>query len=211
MTNYYEILEVGENASQEVIERVYKLFAKKYHPDVNPDNPKEAEEKFKLITEAYEVLSDEFKRKEYDERLKAQRMIDAQANSSILMDSIMEEYNMNNSSLDGEDAVRIQQEIMLKQQQDLQKAKIEQENKLRKEYNDAYISALERAGIHVVYKKTWQEKFSIIKSLFFTIVILTIVCIIVWHIPYTHRKIMEIYNNSGPLKSLVEVITNNRK
>lgn len=65
--NYYEILEVNQKASKEVIDRVYKLLAKKYHPDLQDEQNKEkSSEKFKEINEAYQVLSDEQKRKEYD-------------------------------------------------------------------------------------------------------------------------------------------------
>ena len=63
--DYYEILEVDRNASFEEIKKAYRKLALKYHPDRNPDN-KEAEEKFKLINEAYQVLSDEEKRALYD-------------------------------------------------------------------------------------------------------------------------------------------------
>ena len=63
--NYYEILGVDKNASQEDIKKAYRKLAKKYHPDANPGN-KEYEEKFKAINEAYEVLGDEEKRRKYD-------------------------------------------------------------------------------------------------------------------------------------------------
>lgn len=67
MKNYYDELEVSKNASKEVIEKVYKVLAKKYHPDTTKEeNKSEAEEKFKVISVAYETLSDEEKRKKYD-------------------------------------------------------------------------------------------------------------------------------------------------
>lgn len=63
--NYYDILGVDKNANIDDIKKSYKRLAKRYHPDKNPGN-KEAEDKFKDIAEAYEILSDEEKRKKYD-------------------------------------------------------------------------------------------------------------------------------------------------
>ena len=63
--DYYEILDVDKNATQDDIKKSYRKLAMKYHPDRNQGN-KEAEEKFKEITEANEVLSDQDKRKRYD-------------------------------------------------------------------------------------------------------------------------------------------------
>jgi len=64
--DYYEVLGVSKNATQDDIKKAYRKLAIQYHPDKNPGN-KEAEEKFKEATEAYEVLSDEKKRKTYDQ------------------------------------------------------------------------------------------------------------------------------------------------
>ena len=64
--DYYEILGVNKSADKEAIKRAYRKLAKKYHPDTNAGNP-HAEEMFKDVTEAYNVLSDEKKRKLYDE------------------------------------------------------------------------------------------------------------------------------------------------
>jgi curved DNA-binding protein len=64
--DYYKILGVEKDATQEEIKKAYRKLALKYHPDRNPDN-KQAEEKFKEITEANEVLSDPEKRKKYDQ------------------------------------------------------------------------------------------------------------------------------------------------
>ena len=63
---YYDILQVSENASEEVIRMAYKALAKKYHPDVFDGDPKIAEQKMKELNEAYEVLSNQPKRMEYD-------------------------------------------------------------------------------------------------------------------------------------------------
>ena len=64
--DYYEVLGVGRNADAAEIKRAYRKLAKKYHPDTNP-NDTHAEERFKEISEAYDVLSDEEKRKMYDQ------------------------------------------------------------------------------------------------------------------------------------------------
>jgi curved DNA-binding protein CbpA len=64
--DYYHILGVSRDASNEDIRKAFRQLALRYHPDQNPGNPKESEEKFKEINEAYEVLSDEQKRQHYD-------------------------------------------------------------------------------------------------------------------------------------------------
>lgn len=65
--DYYEILGVSKDASDGEIKKAYHKLAIKYHPDKNRDNPKEAEEKFKEINEAYSVLSNKQKRAQYDQ------------------------------------------------------------------------------------------------------------------------------------------------
>lgn len=63
--DYYKILNVPHQADESQIKQAYRKLAKRYHPDLNPDNP-EAEARFKDIVEAYETLGDPAKRRKYD-------------------------------------------------------------------------------------------------------------------------------------------------
>ena len=63
--DYYEILEIERTSDKEVIKKAYRKLALKYHPDRNP-NDKQAEEIFKKVNEAYQILSDDEKRQIYD-------------------------------------------------------------------------------------------------------------------------------------------------
>ena len=66
MTNYYDVLKVNKNSTKEEIKNSYKKLAMKYHPDKNINDKDAAEQKFKEISEAYEVLSDKEKKYNYD-------------------------------------------------------------------------------------------------------------------------------------------------
>lgn len=65
MMDYYKILEVDQDATAAMIKKSYRVLAKKYHPDLNPEN-EEAARKFVQINEAYNILSDETSRAKYD-------------------------------------------------------------------------------------------------------------------------------------------------
>lgn len=65
--DYYKVLGVAKTASQDDIQKAYRDLARKYHPDLNPDNPEEAKRKFQELQEAFETLKDPEKRKQYDQ------------------------------------------------------------------------------------------------------------------------------------------------
>lgn len=65
--DYYEVLGVNKNATEDELKKAYRKLAKQHHPDANQENKKQAEEKFKEVQEAYEVLSDKQKRQMYDQ------------------------------------------------------------------------------------------------------------------------------------------------
>ena len=66
MNDYYRVLDVQQDASQGEIKKSFRRLALRYHPDRNIERPQQAEEKFKEINEAYQVLGDEDKRRHYD-------------------------------------------------------------------------------------------------------------------------------------------------
>ncbi|MEQ8962612.1 MAG: DnaJ domain-containing protein, partial [Coleofasciculus sp. C2-GNP5-27] len=69
--NYYKILEVSPGATQQEIKKAYRRLVRQYHPDLHPNNP-EATERFRAICEAYQVLSDGGKRRQYDREVQPQ-------------------------------------------------------------------------------------------------------------------------------------------
>ncbi len=71
--NYYEILGVDRQATAQEIKKAYKKLAKKWHPDLNRDDPKTAEQKMKEINVAYTTLSDEVARIDYNKKLDAEK------------------------------------------------------------------------------------------------------------------------------------------
>ena len=216
MKNYYEILEVNETASQEVIERVYKLLAKKYHPDMNLENPKEAEEKFKEVTTAYETLSNPDKRKKYDEELayeRQQKESDSYNNTQTYK-APYEAYTNNvvydeplynqapQQSTNYEQDIKKQKKKIEELARQQAKEQARQEYEAQKAYNDAYYKALEDMGYTIVYQKTFKDYVRI----FLTIVVMIIVLYVLWQIPFIQEKAIELYENSGPFKNFIDAI-----
>ena len=215
MKDYYKILQVNKDASPEIISKVYKLLAKKYHPDANPDNKEEAETKFKEISEAYEVLSDEEKRKNYDLELEdesnsqsvpIEEYIDLQnycKNLENTLDSFNGTYtettyssqepnysNSNKSNNNSNNTNNINNNF----QYDVNTAQNKAyQDAINKAYHDAYINNLRNMGYKIHYKQTFKEKLKNLLALIITFALVTLVFYILWHIPSMHEKIKSLF------------------
>lgn len=199
MKDYYKILQVNKSASSEVIAKVYKLLAKKYHPDANPDNPEEAEKIFKEISEAYEILSDEKKRENYDLELEAEESKKIQSGYIPLEDFIelrdyCKELEDSINSINNSNTATINQNYNNNYTNQQNKNQVEEQgfqDALNKAYYDSYINNLKRMGYKIKYKTTFKEKFKSFIALLCTILIVYIIISILLRIPYFKNLISD--------------------
>lgn len=214
----YDILEVSEKASKEVIDKAYKVLAKKYHPDLQAEeNKSKAEAKMKEINEAYNVLSDDASREKYDEELANEREVEKQENLrkqqsmySDMAHSDQNNYNMYNSQAtqgnikSDKDLQKNMQEALKRQQEDLrrqQEAYAKQQEEMEKQYNNAYYKYLKSLGYKVKFKWTWKQYL----TLLIVIVVLIAIGLILWIIPPTHDWMLGLYNNNIFIKTVVNI------
>lgn len=202
MITYYEILEVSRTASKEVITKAYKVLVRKYHPDLEQDETKKEEMKQKMvkINEAYEILSDEEKRKKYDEKIsileESERFEEERKRSfqnKRQTQSENQNYNRNiniNEVVDNSDSVInisenqkkiILQEQLLKAEEEIQ---IHKQNIVNQMYED-YYNTLRRMGYKVIFKRPLKER--IVTYLVFAVVIIMLV--LIYNIPFVRMSI----------------------
>lgn len=202
--NYYDILQINKNASPEIIEKAYKVLAKKYHPDLQTEeNKKQAEEILKKINEAYEILSNPEKKKNYDDSLlEEERSAFEGTKTSDISDS-----NLN-----------LEKELFLKQQQDLLYQQKMQQEKLRQEqvyqeqlqharqkaYHDAYIQDLKSRGYKIRYKKTFKDYLKGFETIILSIFILFLIC----QIPFVKNFLINFYESNEMIQYIVKIFLN---
>lgn len=220
--NYYDILQVNQNASPEIIEKAYKTLAKKYHPDLQPEeNKKQAEEILKDINEAYEILSNPVSKVDYDNSLKENYISEEDYKNLYNQNEILKnklnniyqkEKNINNINSENinypknniNDNLKKQEEFFAKQQAENLKYQEELQRAREKAYHDAYIQDLKNRGYKIKYKKTFKDY---LKG-FITIFIVIIVLIALWHIPFIHNFFMNLYNENELLHYIVDLFLN---
>ncbi len=189
MKDYYEILQVNEKASIEIIEKAYKTLAKKYHPDLQTDETKRkfAEEKFKNLNEAYKVLSDDFLREQYDEELEIERM-----------KNLKKQMRYQNDNIRFQDEPNYQEENSSINKENIKKSEPENEEKYRKNKTDigTFSSMTNLVKEIIANRPKAGEKRKITKKDVFavvlTIIIVIIIGIILWFIPFTNGWMREL-------------------
>ena len=187
MKNYYEILEVDKNASEEVIEKAYKTLAKKYHPDLQ--NNSNCQDKMRQINEAYEILSNDFKRREYDEKIKRQSVS-------------IEEYNriiQENNRLK-KDLKRVDNKREMSQNQE----RLE-EMSIMQRYYEQIKKATKQPQMRYERKKT-KISLEKIKKIVIYIAILIGIGLVLAIVPFTRKFFINLYNNNVIIKLLVDTI-----
>ena len=187
MKNYYEILEVDKNASEEVIEKAYKTLAKKYHPDLQ--NNSNCQDKMRQINEAYEILSNDFKRREYDEKIKRQSVS-------------IEEYNriiQENNRLKKDLKRVVNQREMSQNQGRLEEMSIMQR------YYEQIKKATKQPQMRYERKKT-KISLEKINKIVIYIAILIVIGLVLAIVPFTRKFFINLYNNNVIIKLLVDTI-----
>lgn len=214
METLYDILEVSRKASKEVIEKAYKTLAKKYHPDLQTAENKEyAEKRMKEINEAYDILSNEEKRKEYDYKLEneeeKQRQQEYQKNvgyenSNVQstnytgnnVNSSNNSSNYNNTNFDWRKAYA---NLSPKEQRKIMKEVQKEANaEYRKQYEDYFRSL----GFKIKHKWTFKDFLTVI----LVIGALAIIVGVLWLIPPTHEYMLNLYNTNLIVRIFTDVV-----
>lgn len=215
MINYYEILEVSEKASKEVIEKAYKALAKKYHPDLNRDNLKEAEGKMKQLNEAFEVLIDDSKRANFDNILSKKRELEARKNhSSTAQNSSTSNSNNHSNKINNiADANKIaysnngyytdnEGNFYVNTHNMDEKTKQKLQSKLQEKYLEAYDAYLRQHGYKLKYKWTFKRVMHVVLAIIIAIIIFTIL----FFIPPIHEYFVGLYEENIIIRDIVNLI-----
>lgn len=204
--NLYEVLEVSEKASKEIIDKAYRTLAKKYHPDLQtPENKTQAENKMKMINEAYSVLSDDNQRSKYDEKLRIQRdelkrqEIQRQINEQQKMYN--RQNNVQNDAQNNKQSNITYEVFKNEPKQSMNyREKIENYVRYAKQPNDVEYNESNR--FMDMIRPTLRK----IKEWVFTILIMLVIIFIIWKIPFTHNMLVEVYEENPIIKGLVDAI-----
>lgn len=214
METLYDVLEVSRKASKEVIDKAYRTLAKKYHPDLQtPENRAYAEEMMKKINEAYDILSNEEKRSEYDRKLEEQEAQNIHNDDSYTSNSENINYNSQSQTKDYRESTNMNDTAKQNDPNDWrsQFAKLspkEQKKvikKIEKEANEEYRRQYENyfRSLGFKIKHRWTFKDFLLIGL--VILILIFIFFLLWVIPSTHEWLINLYNDNFLIRILVNI------
>ena len=192
MITYYEILEVSRMASKEVITKAYKVLVRKYHPDLEQDEGKkeEAKEKMVRINEAYETLSDDKKRKKYDDTiaiLEEKERIEKEKkkqqgktqNVNTNVDNVNSNNNISIYNIDNANNLNDDTKLQEEMQRAEEEIQMHKQNIVNKMYED-YYNTLRRMGYKVVTVRPLKER---IKAYVIAGIVILLL-ILIYNIPF---------------------------
>ena len=217
MENLYDVLEGSKKAAKEIIEKAYKTLAKKYHPDLQESSNKAyAEEKMKKINEAYEILSDEFKRSEYDKELEEleQQKVEAKREENKTTNNYYTDYQTNNQNYSNQNYYNNQNTNYCNEEENwrnqfLRLSKKEQKKVIKKieknaneEYRKLYEDYFRSLGYKIPHKWTLKDFVTIA----IVIIVLIVIFLILWIIPSTHAWMINLYEENLVVNILVKLV-----
>ena len=197
MKNYYEILEVNNKASREIIDKAYKVLVKKYHPDLyEPQKKQYATKKTKEINEAYHILSDEFLREQYDIELEKQEIEQLNKRYQI------RQNNINNSN----------QKEQTKSKESTKHPNTNNKKEIENKNNVGTLAGLVELCKEIYISKPKREEFKRntkkdILALVLAIIGVIIIGIILWFIPFTNSWMRELLFENALFNSIGKLFT----
>lgn len=237
MKNYYEILEVSPKASQEMISKAYKVLVKRYHPDLqtSQEAKEKCEVKIKEINEAYDVIGDEQKRKEYDVKLEAESQKiksnqeqnqdyrtakktnynSSQSNNQVPNNNQNVRNNTNSNSYDSIKDIHARAQERMRQRQDQRQQEFNQQQmnqEYQKQYQDAINKAYHDAYIQDLknrgYKIKYKKTFNdYLRSMVALLITIGIIAMVV-QIPFVKDFLHSLYEENPFIKGIVDSIAN---
>lgn len=234
MKNYYEILEVDIKASAEVIEKAYRALVKKYHPDLQPpEKRREAEDKIKDINEAYDVLSNQAKKEQYDVELQREkeeeilRKYQERSNTQNAQNTYNSAntnnynnngYNAQNNEYQTNPTKRYTSSAPLRKQKRYSNNKKQIDNDFyddqarkayKKAYEDtykAYNDAYIKALKNMGYEIEYEKTWKDYLRGFLVITFIIVLCYILWHIPSVKNMILDFCNNNEIIRTFIDSV-----
>ncbi len=206
MKTYYDILEISKYASDEVLNRAHKVLIKKYHPDLESDQKlkKEKEEHIKKINEAYETLSDESKRKEYDLKVFGSQDHSKFKNTNNSEDNIVDQKRADEIYVENQERI-IEEEYQKILDKELEEAqsRIDAEEKSIREnlqrYEREYLKSL---GYKAYEPINWKRLFLVI----LTVIIILFLIFLIYILPPVKNKINAEIDSKSALGTLFGLI-----